>query len=164
MSLGNLTAAELALIRFKGVVFFNDPANTDLLSTVDADPNTLALNLAVLFDTVGGTLKAEFAAGGVAEADIAAAAVTKTKLAGGFSKMERVAGQDETGDTTIPVAGLAAGDELVGVLVFATAAAIATMVQRANADFTVGAGNLTVVANAANNTGNIYLIIWNDLT
>jgi len=164
MSLGNLTATELAAIRFRNLVCFSDAANTDLISTLSADPNTLALNLAVLFDLAGGTLNAEFAAGGVVEADIGAAAVTKTKLAGGFSKCAVVAGQDETGDTTIPVTGMAVGDELVTVLVLTTAAAIATMAQRANADFTVGAGVLNVVANAVNNAAQQYLIFWNDLT
>jgi len=101
---------------------------------------------------------------GVSNAKLAAAAVTKDKLAGGFAKIAVVAGQDETSDTTIPVTGMAAGDEIVGVLVLTTAASIATLAARAAADFTAGAGNMNVVANPANNTNNQYVIFWNDLT
>lgn len=79
-----------------------------------------------------------------------------------YVRSELVAGQDETGDTTIPVAGLAAGDDLIGVFVQNGTSGVLT--QRANADFTVGAGNLTVVANAANNAANFYLILWADRT
>jgi len=93
---------------------------------------------------------------------LAAAAVTKAKLAGGFSKIEIVAGQDETGDTTIPVTGMAVGDELVALLVQDGTSGVLT--QRALADFTVGAGVLTVGANAANNAANKYVITWTDLT
>lgn len=75
-----------------------------------------------------------------------------------------VAGQDETGDTTIPVTGMAAGDQILAVFVLTTAAAIATLAQRATADFTAGAGVMNVVANAANNTNNQYLIFWADRT
>lgn len=89
-------------------------------------------------------------------------AVTGAKLATGILRMELVAGQDETGDTTIPVTGLAAGDELVGFFVENGTSGIQT--QRANADFTVGASNLTVVANAANNAANKYLVTWIDRT
>lgn len=99
---------------------------------------------------------------GVDSAQLAAAGVIKTKLAGSFSKSQLVAGQDETGDTTIPVTGLAVGDELVAVFVQDGVTGVWT--QRANADFTVGAGNLTVVANAVNNAANKYVIFWNDLT
>jgi len=56
MTQGNLTATEFASIRARGVMFFADPANTDLISTIDADPNTLAINLAVLFNITDGAL------------------------------------------------------------------------------------------------------------
>lgn len=75
-----------------------------------------------------------------------------------------VAGQDETMDTTIPVSGMVVGDELYSVTVFTTAASIASRASRALTDFSVTAGNLTVGANAANNTNNQYEIIWGDLT
>lgn len=75
-----------------------------------------------------------------------------------------VAGQDETGDTTIPVTGMVVGDELHSVIVLTTAASIASAASRAITDFTVGAGVINVVANAANNTNNQYLIHWSDLT
>jgi hypothetical protein len=98
----------------------------------------------------------------VTTAEIAAQAVTRTKLAGAFSKAVKVAGQDETSDTTIPVTGMVAGDELVAV--FIEDGTSGKWTQRALADFTVGAGVLTVGANAANNTANAYIILWNDLT
>jgi len=88
--------------------------------------------------------------------------LAKSNLPTGFAKAERVAGQDETGDTTIPVAGLAAGDELVAL--FVEDGASGKWTQRANADFTVGAANLTVVANAANNAANAYIVFWIDRT
>lgn len=72
-----------------------------------------------------------------------------------------VAGQDETGDTTIPVTGFEVGDRIIFVAVMASTASVATITQRAAADFTAAAaGNLTVVANAANNAANSYLIVW----
>lgn len=107
---------------------------------------------------------AKIADDAVDSAQIAAGSVDKDHLAGGFMKVSVVTGQDETMDTTIPVTGMVAGDELVAVLVFTTEAAIATMAQRANADFTVGAGVLTVGANAADNSDQQYLIFWLDLT
>jgi hypothetical protein len=111
-------------------------------------------------DAVGSS---EIATDAVGSAEIAADAVTKAELAGAFLKAELVAGQDETGDTTIPVTGSVAGDELVGVFVQDGTSGVLT--QRALADFTGPAtGNITVAANAANNTGNFYLIIWLDLT
>lgn len=93
---------------------------------------------------------------------LGAAAVTKSHLVGGFSKIEKVAGQDETSDDTIPVAGLAAGDELVAV--FVEDGTSGKWTQRALTDFTVGAAELTVKANKAVNTSNAYVVFWNDLT
>lgn len=90
--------------------------------------------------------------------------VSKNEISGGFSKITVVDGQDETMDTTIPVTGMVAGDEIVGVLVYTTKASIATQALRAAADFTAGAGVMNVVGNAANNTNNQYVIFWNDLT
>ena len=82
------------------------------------------------------------------------------KVATGLLTVELVNGQDETGDDTIPVTGLAVGDELVACFVYVTKAAISTKTQRALTDFTVGADNLTVVANKANNTNNQYEVWW----
>ena len=65
---------------------------------------------------------------------------------------------------TIVVTGLAVGDSLAPVLVYATKAAITTQVLRAASDFTVGAGQVTVAANYVNNTNNQYLFEWVDLT
>ena len=67
-------------------------------------------------------------------------------------------GQDETMDTTIPVTGLVAGDKVTACLVLATKAAIATTTKRAASDFTVsGTDEITVGANAADNTNNQYV-------
>src|ERR1700694_472329 len=99
--------------------------------------------------------------GAIPTADLAPAAVTKGKLAGGFSHVDIVAGVDETGTPSIAVTGIAVGDELVAVIVLASAASIATATKRANADFTIAADALTVAAHAANNAANQYLIFWN---
>ncbi len=101
-----------------------------------------------------------FAADAATRALFADDFLTGDKLGAGVIVQEVVAGQDETADDTIPVTGLAAGDELVGVIV--VAAGVPT--QHVNADFTVGAGNLTVTANKANNAANAYIITWIDKT
>lgn len=100
----------------------------------------------------------------VDSAQIVAGAVDKTHLSGGFLNVTLVAGQNETSDTTIPVTGLVAGDEIAAVIVLTTAASIASAASRAKADFTAGAGVVNVVANPADNTNNQYLIFWLDLT
>ncbi|MBN1320157.1 MAG: DUF2190 family protein [Thermoleophilia bacterium] len=106
-----------------------------------------------------------FAAAAGSRAQFAAGIFQGDKLATGILKMEAVAGGDETGaGVEIAVTGMATGDELVGFFVLTTAAAIATMAQRANTDFTVGDAKLTVTANAADNSGNQYLIVWIDHT
>lgn len=107
--------------------------------------------------TVGA---AQIAANAVVTAKILNANVTKTKLAGGFAHDDIIAGVDETMVAEITVAGMAVGDELVSVIVWA--AGVPT--KRANADFTVAGGKLSVVANAANNAANKYEVVWNDLT
>lgn len=78
----------------------------------------------------------------------------------GTFKFATIAGQDETSDTTIPLTGLAVGDELVMFLVFDTGVPAA----RALTDFTVSANTITVGANAANNTGNVYVVGYVDKT
>lgn len=91
-----------------------------------------------------------------------AALVSATGVHGRL-KQVLVAGGDETGaGVDITVSGMAVGDALVSVLVFTTAASIASAAFRAVADFTVAAGKLTVVANAVNNTNNQYLISYLD--
>jgi len=99
---------------------------------------------------------------GVGSAQIAAAAVLKTKLAGGFSKCSVVAGENETVTHQITVTGMAAGDEVVAVIVLTTAASIATLAAHAGT-FTAAAGKITP-GTEVNNTGNQYLVFWNDLT
>jgi len=98
----------------------------------------------------------------VDSAELAAAAVDPDHLSGGFAKVELVGGVDETMTASISVTGLAAGDELVGVFVQDGTSGVWT--QRANSDFTVGAGALTVDANAANNAANFYIVFWTNLT
>jgi hypothetical protein len=71
-----------------------------------------------------------------------------------------IAGQDETGDTTITVTGLAVGDQLVSVVVFASG----VPTHRALTDFTISANTLTIGANAANNAANKYLVTYLDKT
>lgn len=99
---------------------------------------------------------------GVGAAQIAAAAVTKTKLAGGFAKCSVVDGEDETSTNQITVTGMAVGDEVVAVLVFTAKAAIVTLAAHAGT-LTAAAGKITP-GTKVNNTGNQYVVIWNDLT
>lgn len=73
-----------------------------------------------------------------------------------------VAGQDETGDTTITVTGLAVGDLLTEVLVFTPGTP--AFVSRALTDFTISANTLTIGANAANNSAAQYHIRYQDRT
>lgn len=96
----------------------------------------------------------------VTGAKVAANTLTGDKLATGIDREEVVAGVDETGTPAIAVTGIAVGDELVSVLVNNSG----VLSQRALADFTVAAGQLDVVGNAANNASNQYLIRWKDKT
>jgi len=102
----------------------------------------------------------ELANNAVDAAAIAAAAVTKTKLAGGFLKVALAAGTASGTDVT--VAAIAVGDELVSVLSFATAAAIATVADR-TAEYAIQAGGLDKTA-GTNETSNQLVIIYLDLT
>lgn len=89
-------------------------------------------------------------------------AVTGAKLATGVVRQTVADGADETTTHLIPVTGMAAGDEVVSVLVFTTKASIATMAAHA--------GTLTPTTDGitpgteVNNTNNQYLITWIDKT
>jgi hypothetical protein len=107
--------------------------------------------------TVGA---ANLANSAVETAKIAAAAVTKVKLAGGFSKLTLAAGTAAA--TNVNIAGIVVGDELVSVLSFTTAAAIASVADRTS-EYVVGAGVLTKAA-GTDETNNQLVVIWNDLT
>jgi hypothetical protein len=98
---------------------------------------------------------------------LAASAVSGDKLAGQVLVPLEVAGQDETSDNTITVTGISEGEELVLFGVFdpgILSVAVPTLHLRAPGDFTVQDNQLTVVANAANNSGNVYIIMWIDKT
>lgn len=87
--------------------------------------------------------------------------VAHDEISGGFSKFTVANGQDETMNADITVTGISSGDEIVGVLVFNTGVPS----KRPASDFSVSAADtITVGANAADNTGNVYVIFWNDLT
>jgi predicted RecA/RadA family phage recombinase len=107
--------------------------------------------------TVGST---ELATNSVGSAEIQAAAVTKTKLAGAFLKVALAAGTGSGADVT--VAAIAVGDELVSVLSFTTAAAIASVVDRTS-EYAIQAGGLDKAAGTSE-TGNQLLIVYLDLT
>jgi len=79
-------------------------------------------------------------------------------------KCESVAGQNEAVDPTIPVTGMLTTDGLIGVCILSAALVMGQW--RDINDFSVSAlaGNLTVVAHAADYTASFYLIIWEDLT
>jgi len=98
----------------------------------------------------------------VDSAEIKADAVTKAELAGGFSKVSVVDGEDETSTHQITVTGMAVGDEVVAVLVLTTKASIATAALHAGT-LTAAAGKITP-GTEVDNTGNQYIIFWNDLT
>jgi hypothetical protein len=102
----------------------------------------------------------ELEANAVTAPAIAAGAVGGSELATGIDHDDVVPGVDETMTPVIAVPVLAVGDELVSVLVN-TAGVLS---ERALADFTIGAAVLNVVANAANNAANQYLISWKDKT
>lgn len=112
--------------------------------------------------TIDGTnRKVTFPSGAVLDVDAA-----KTILAlGDIFKVFTATGQDETGDTTIPVTGVALGDRVLGCLVFTTALSIASCAARAASDFSVtGTDEVTVGATAVNNTNNQYVFFILDLT
>ena len=117
------------------------------------------LNTAALFGA-NGVLAAEFEAGEVGTPELAAGGVTKVKLAGGFLKVALAAGGASGADVT--VAAIAVGDELVAVLSFTTAAAIATVADR-TAEYAIQAGGLDKAA-GTNETNNQLVIIYLDLT
>lgn len=96
----------------------------------------------------------------VVAADLALASVGKTKLVGGFLKVALVAGAASATDATI--AAIAVGDELVSVLSFTTAAAIATVADRTG-EYAIKAGGLTKAA-GTNETSNQLVVIYLDLT
>ncbi len=146
------------------------------LSAADIDTNsaTTVGDAVYLSTTAGGFLHAAPVIGGQRVRPVGFVAVKSATVGQifwkieppvrGIGRMTLVAGQDETGDTTITVTGMVAGDEVEQVLVVTTAASIASAAARAIADFSVGAGVLNIVANAANNTNNQYWISWRDLT
>lgn len=91
---------------------------------------------------------------------VKAAGIGGAQLATGVVKQTLLDGVDETSTPTYTITGMAAGDEVVGVIVLTTKASIATAAQRANADFTPGADALDVAANAADNSSNQLLVTW----
>jgi len=70
-----------------------------------------------LSSKMGCIVAAHLSTGCVAAAHLATNSVIKTKLAGGFSKVSYVAGENETSPHQITCTGMAAGDEVVAVLV-----------------------------------------------
>jgi len=91
---------------------------------------------------------------------IAANTIAKSSLAGSFLKITLAAGTASAADVT--VAGMVVGDELVSVLSFTTAAAIASVADRTS-EYTVQAGGLDKTA-GTNETNNQLVIFWLDLT
>lgn len=146
------TAGREATARFGGVV-----ASTAALAALPADARRDGM--VMLVDTASPKLwQFDAASEASAGASVVEPSVGDGRwlLLTGTVKQRVVAGQAEAGDDTIPVTGIAAGDVLVSVIVFDTGVPSA----RALTDFTVSADTLTVVANAADNTGNQYLITW----
>lgn len=146
---------------------------------VSANPAGRALFAADIFDAA--TVLAAFATDSFANAELlkliadgafvanantralfADGFVNGAKLATGVIKQTVVVGEDETATHQITCAGMAVGDEVIGVLVFTTAASIATMAAHAGT-FTAAAGHMTTNTEV-NNTNNQYLITWVDKT
>ena len=107
--------------------------------------------------SIGAT---QLASNAVTTAKILAANVTGAKLAAGIVKRSLAAGTAAA--TNVTVAGMAVGDELVSVLSFTTAAAIASVADR-TAEYVVGAGVLTKAA-GTDETGNQLDIVYLDKT
>lgn len=128
-----------------------------------ASGGTLTVESGGTLDVSAGTLT--LAAGQIASAALAASAVTNAKIADATihgAKLDPAAlavylvdGQNES-TPAITVTGLAVGDRILFVKVYTTKASIASQAVRAAADFTVSLNTATVVANAANNSGNQY--------
>lgn len=89
-----------------------------------------------------------------------AGSIGRAKLSGGFSKVTLANGT--TSGANVTIAGMVVGDELVSVLSFTTAAAIATVVDRTS-EYVVEAGVLTKAA-GTDESNNQLLVVWNDLT
>jgi len=106
---------------------------------------------------VFNTVKAEIVA--VGSSALQPASVLKTKLAGGFQKIDLLAGA-AAGDHVI--AAIAVGDELVKVLHISTAASVATIADLTS-EFTVAAGKITN-ALGTDTSDDQLLVFWNDLT
>lgn len=133
--------------QFARLPFFviNDPADANpvfFVNDTDQPAQALGLNLAALFTSTG----------------VIAGAAHAT----GVLRFSLVVGEDETSTHQITVSGMAVGDEVVSVLVYATAASIATAAAHAGT-FTAAAGKITP-GTEVNNTNNQYLVIWNDRT
>lgn len=148
MSIPTRTLAALDRISRLPAFFIFDDMDTEPVFYVNNDagvPIAIGVNLAALFNNADGKVKPDALSGAT------------------LFNLVKVAGQDETGDATIPVTGAVAGDQLVQV--FVEDGTSGKWTQRAIADFTgPAAGNITVVANAANNVANAYIIAWLDLT
>lgn len=91
-----------------------------------------------------------------------AGSVTGADLATGIVRVTLAAGVDETDPLPIPVTGMAEGDEVVAVLVFTTAADIATLAAHAGV-FTAAVDGITP-GTEVDNTGNQYFVVWIDKT
>ncbi len=114
-------------------------------------------------DLPAGTIQTtDIADDAITAAKIAANAVTGSELATGVVKASVANGVNETTPTNIPVTGMAVGDEVIAVLVFTTAASIATLAAHAGT-FTAAAGGCTP-GTAVDNTGNQYVVFWIDKT
>lgn len=82
--------------------------------------------------------------GSVTTAELDANSVTGAKIATGFLDVYSADGQDETGDATYTVTGVAVGDTVEAVLFLSTKASVATVDVLAPAGFTVtGANEIT---------------------
>lgn len=88
--------------------------------------------------------------------------VSGAKLATGVVRQTVADGADETSTHLIPVTGMAAGDEVIAVLVFTTKASIATLAAHAGT-LTAAADGITP-GTEVDNTGNQYLVTWVDKT
>lgn len=92
--------------------------------------------------------------------EVGAGSITKTKLAGGASKVSVVAGEDETSTHKITCTGMAAGDEVVAVLVQDGT----TKALTAHAGTLTAAADKVTPGTEVNNAANSYIVVWNDLT
>jgi len=131
------------------------PAGVDKLVQVVGYVQVKSATVGVIRFVIGRKAAAKLGSSALIDASIGG-----VKLAAGFHKLTLAAGTDSAANVTI--AGMAVGDEIVSVLSFVTAAAIATVADR-TAEYVAGAGVATK-AGGTDDRNNQLVFFWLDKT